>query len=342
MARLWLEALKIAGAPAMLATRFSSRDGKGAADAQDALLQTSEDEVQRLLRGPSPSAWFTYHNYYKAPDLIGPRVAAHFGMPYIVAEGSSAFRRASGPHAKFSSMADAANRAADLHLLLNGRDRAGLEAVGARNIVAIPPFVDTSEWPCRDGWRVERPIRLACAAMMRAGDKLASYRLLADALRHAPDGWRLEIAGDGPAQAEVAILFAPFGDRVVFLGQLDRAGLGALFRRSDLFVWPGVNEAFGMAYLEAAASGCPSLAMHYGGVAEVVADGIGGSLVPAGDDIAYAKTLSALLAEPARLAVLGRGAAQRARSHHDIDVAAATLSACLDRLGVGRSRSCVS
>ncbi len=342
MARLWMRALELAGTSPVLATRFSSRDGVGAADAQDAILSQAESEVRRLVAGPPPSAWFTYHNYYKAPDLIGPRVSAHFGIPYVVAEGSSAGKRGSGPYARFSALADEANRTADLHLLLNGRDRAGLEAVGVRDILALPPFVDPSEWPCKAGWSIGTPVRLACAAMMRTGDKLASYGLLAEALRLVPDGWRIEIAGDGPARAQVEALFSPFGERVAFPGRLDAAGLGALYRRSDLLVWPGVNEAFGMAYLEAAASGCPSLAMAYGGVGEVVADGVSGYLVPAGDIAAYARTLGGLLSGPERLAALGRGAADLARSRHHIEAAASSVSACLRRLTAQGSRSCVS
>ena len=166
--------------------------------------------------------------------------------------------------------------------------------------------------------------------------------LLADALRHAPDGWRLEIAGDGPARAQVEGLFLPFGDRVTFLGQVDAAMLGALYRQSDLIVWPGVNEAFGMAYLEAAASGCPSLAMAYGGVGEVVADGVSGHLVAAGDTAAYEQTLVHLLSDPGRLSALGRGAADLARRRHDIESAALSVSGRLQRLAAYGSRSCVS
>ncbi|UHD44233.1 glycosyltransferase [Aureimonas altamirensis] len=342
MARMWLRALELAGASPVLATRFCSRDGVGAADAQDDILAGAEREVQRLVDGPAPAIWFTYHNYYKAPDLIGPRVAAHFGIPYVIAEGSSAGKRANGRYARFSALADEANRAADLHLMLNGQDRAGLEAVGAPEILALPPFIDTSQWPCRAGWHIATTVRLAAAAMMRPGDKLASYGLLAEALRHVPDGWHLEIAGDGPARAQVEDLFRPFGDRVAFLRQGDAAMLGALYRRSDLMVWPGVNEAFGMAYLEAAASGCPSLAMAYGGVGEVVADGVSGHLVTAGDTAAYAQTFSQLLSHPARLAALGRGAAQLARRRHDIQAAALLVSDCLQRFAGHGSQSCVS
>ena len=87
---------------------------------------------------------------------------------------------------------------------MNGRDRAGLEAVGARDILALPPFIDTAQWPCRTGWRIGTPVRLASVAMMRSGDKLASYGLLADALRPAYT-YRLPTHASLPADIRRAI-----------------------------------------------------------------------------------------------------------------------------------------
>jgi hypothetical protein len=40
-----------------------------------------------------PRAWLTYHPYYKAPDLIGPEIAARFAIPYVTAEASYAGKR---------------------------------------------------------------------------------------------------------------------------------------------------------------------------------------------------------------------------------------------------------
>ncbi len=31
-----------------------------------------------------------YHNYYRAPDLVGPAMAQRFAIPYVIAEGSYA------------------------------------------------------------------------------------------------------------------------------------------------------------------------------------------------------------------------------------------------------------
>jgi glycosyltransferase involved in cell wall biosynthesis len=78
----------------------------------------------------------------------------------------------------------------------------------------------------------------------------------------------------------VEALLAPFGDRVRSLGALPGGRLPALYAACDLYVWPAVREAYGMAMLEAQALGLPVLAGDEGGVADVVADGVTGRLVP--------------------------------------------------------------
>ncbi|CAN0583457.1 unnamed protein product, partial [Ectocarpus sp. 12 AP-2014] len=138
-------------------------------------------------------------------------------------------------------------------------------------VASLPPFLAADDLPA-GGTPV--PGRLLSVGMMRPGDKMGSYRLIAEtlpALEH-PD-WHLHIAGDGPSGDAVRALFAPFGERVRFLGQLDRTGLDAAYSSADLFLWPGVNEAYGMVFLEAQAFGVPAVAQDRPGVCDVVAGG---------------------------------------------------------------------
>ena len=102
---------------------------------------------------------------------------------------------------------------------------------------------------------------------MRPGDKLASYRILGDALARLGDlAWSLEVVGDGAARPEVERALAPLGARVAWAGALGPAALARHLAAADLCLWPAVNEAFGMALLEAQASGLPVVAGASGGV----------------------------------------------------------------------------
>jgi glycosyltransferase involved in cell wall biosynthesis len=162
--------------------------------------------------------------------------------------------------------------------------------------------------------------------MFRAGDKLASYQALAAALALVKSAkWSLRIVGDGPARAEVEGLFSPFPHKVTFVGALDPADVAAEFRGSDLLVWPGVGEAFGMVYLEAQAQGCPVLAEDRQGVRDVVRDG--GWLVPVADPPAYAVMIDALADNAERRTAAGRRGRDRVAADHLLPAARATLAA---------------
>ena len=115
--------------------------------------------------------------------------------------------------------------------------------------------------------------RLLCVAMMRGGPKRSSFEVLADALaRLGGERWHLTVAGDGPARREVEALLASrlSAGRVTFVGRVEGDALAALYAGSDLFVWPAIGEAMGMAMLEAQGHGLPVVAGRIRGVPEIV------------------------------------------------------------------------
>lgn len=68
--------------------------------------------------------------------------------------------------------------------------------------------------------------------------------------------------------------------RVLLLGKVPRHQLALLYRAADLAVVPSIYEPFGFASLEAMAAGLPVVGTDVGGIAEVVAHGETGLLVP--------------------------------------------------------------
>lgn len=355
MARLLVAALRHGGFQTDIASRLRAR----IADPEAPLAQESmrllawsaaERHIARLTALPKarrPRAFFTYHLYYKAVDWIGPRVAAALKIPYLVAEASHAPKRAEGPWAFNHAGAEVAIKAARAIFCLNPGDKECLAQITQRSrLIDLPPFLDLQNFaphlPDRKmarmalaerlGLDARRPWLLA-VAMMRPGDKLASYRLLADALHRAKlTRPQLLIAGDGEARAEVAAAFQDAPCDVRFLGALAPEALIELYASADLLVWPAVNEAFGMALLEAQACGLPVLAGATGGVPGIVADGKTGFLTAPGDAAAFAAALKAAL--KADLAAMGKAARAKVERRHDLPAAAKTLAGTLAKLGV--------
>jgi glycosyltransferase involved in cell wall biosynthesis len=163
--------------------------------------------------------------------------------------------------------------------------------------------------------------------MMREGDKLASYRILARVLERVRDlDWRLLVMGDGNARDAVrSVLEAAAPGRASFLGARPYADIAALNGASDLCIWPGVNEAYGMAMLEAQAAGLPVVSCATRGVPDVVAHGRSGLLAPEADDAALADLLRGLLTDEGARTRMGAAAAEFVASERSIGAAGASL-----------------
>ncbi len=345
VARLFVAALRQAGHIPVLASRLRSYDGAGDPSRQARLAarggRTAERLLSRWRRWPetAPDLWFTYHLYYKAPDWLGPAVSATLGIPYVVAEASFAAKRAGGGWAEGHRAVERALRHADAVIGLNSADRDGVLPllVHPNRWIALAPFLDTSAYAPARSNPGEAP-RLIVVAMMRHGDKLASYRLLAAALTRLLDlPWALDVIGDGPARAEVEAAFAVLGGRIRWRGALDAAAIAAHLARADLCVWPAINEAFGMALLEAQASGVPVVAGDSGGVGEIVTAGATGVLVPPGDEAAFAAAVRRLLLDAACRRHMGAAALRDTRRRHDLANAASHLGEVIAALGRARA-----
>ena len=175
---------------------------------------------------------------------------------------------------------------------------------------------------------------LLAVGMMRGGDKQRSFRILARALeRLGAHDWRLLVVGDGPRRTCVEESFGAIPpDRLRFLGALPPDRLAACYAAADLMVWPAINEAYGMALLEAQSAGLPVIAGRTGGVPDIVRDGVTGLLTPIGDEAAFAEAVASLLTDKARRAAMGGEAARIAAAEHSFAGASRTLDALLKQV----------
>jgi glycosyltransferase involved in cell wall biosynthesis len=346
-----MDALAHAGHRVEVASTFRSYDGEGDAARQAALRSQGEMLAAQLaeqwLAMPAadrPALWFTYHLYYKAPDWLGPSVSQALGIPYVIAEASYAEKRAGGPWQLGHEGSAAAIRHAATVFCPTRDDIGGLaRIIESKRIVHLPPFLDAAPYVAAIARREELRAALAAergldaavpwiavVAMMRTGDKLASYRLLAEATQRLDDlPWQLLVCGDGAVRAEVEKLF---DSRACFLGSLRQRRIAEVLAASDLCAWPAVNEAYGMALLEAEAAGVPVVSCATRGVPDVVLDGRTGVLVPYGDEDAFAGAVRALLIDHERRRALGREAARYVAAERSLEAASARIGAVLSAL----------
>lgn len=295
IARNLMRLLQDAGYDVVLASTLRSFDKSGDTARQDAAFAQAAAEASKLQQELAEAdLWLTYHNYYKAPDLLGPRMSTALGIPYLQIESTRAMKRLDGPWDRYARAAHAAADQADAIFYFTEHDRYALQRdrKGCQKLVHLPPFLPLKALPGASD--LSGP--MLSVGMMRDGAKLASYRLVAEALQQVQQEWQLNIIGDGPARADVEALFARFGSRVRFLGQLDRDALQEIYANSSVMLWPGVDEAFGMVYLEAQAAGVPVVAQNRPGPQAVLAPGF----YPAPEDgpAALAQQIDALLSSP--------------------------------------------
>jgi L-malate glycosyltransferase len=111
-------------------------------------------------------------------------------------------------------------------------------------------------------------------------------------------GSRLLMVGDGPDRSSAFELASELGisGRVAFLGSFPR--IEDLLAVCDLFLLPSTQESFGLAALEAMASGVPVVASNIGGIPEVVQDGLNGFLFKPHDVNGMAEAAIKLLSNP--------------------------------------------
>jgi glycosyltransferase involved in cell wall biosynthesis len=110
---------------------------------------------------------------------------------------------------------------------------------------------------------------------------------------------------------------------------LKNKDLAPVYAACDLTAWPAINEAYGMALLEAQAAGLPVVSCAVRGVPEVVLDGRTGLLAPALDEAALAERIRALLVDGERRRALGRGAAAYVAAERSLEAAAERLGQAL-------------
>lgn len=233
-------------------------------------------------------------------------------------------------------------RAADAIIVTSSRyleTSPWLQPVRERCTVA-PLGIDLARFPIGGHRPLAEPPRLLFVGRLRYYKGLDT---LLHALRALPEV-RLTVVGDGPMRASWQRLAHELGvaGRVDFVGEVDEAALPAYYARADLFVLPANAraEAFGTVLLEAMAAGLPVVSTEVGtGTSWVNQDGVTGRVTPPRDPTALAAAIGDLLAQPDRLAAMGRAARARVEAEFTLPTMVARVQAVYERALAAQRRA---
>lgn len=188
-----------------------------------------------------------------------------------------------------------------LHTIENGVDPRRFAGVGRDEALAQ-----------RLGLRPEDRVLLTVSRLAPRKGHRTAIRALARLAKKDP---RLKYVFTGASETmtrELMALARELGvaDRVIPAGFVSEDELPALYRLATVFALLADDESadvegFGVALLEAAASGLPTIASRAGGMPEAIADGVTGVLVPPGEPEAAANAIAELMARPDRARRLG-------------------------------------
>lgn len=181
--------------------------------------------------------------------------------------------------------------------------------VEASRISVVEPGVDQADPAPAD--RPDGVFRLMTVGTLI---RRKGYDVLIDALARLKDlPWQLSIVGspdrDPGTAAMIRAKLAGSGlaGRVRLAGELDTAGLEAVWAECDLFVFASHYEGYGMVIAEAVARGLPIVSTRAGAVADT-APAEASMLVPVGDAQALADAIGLVLSDDAVYRRLRAGA----------------------------------
>ena len=251
------------------------------------------------------------HAHYAAP--AGAAVARATGAPYVVSVHGGDVLAVARDSPAGERAVRRGLRGARLTLANSTAIARRAEELGATRTQVVHLGTDVPEGPVRhEAGRIVTVANLI--ARKRHADVLRALWLLRD--RHPDVRWR--VVGDGPERAALERLAAELqlAGRVDFTGALPHDEAVAAAQSAAIAVLPSVDEAFGVAYIEAMAGGVPAIGcLHEPGPEEIARCGEGIRLVPPAEPEALAAALDRLLSDDEERRGLGAAARETVLEH---------------------------
>lgn len=237
------------------------------------------------------------HDLYPS-GAAARRLCARKGLPYVLTVHGLDLYSNLENH-RWRAEIVAAGRSAEAIVCVGSRlarDCVTELGVDPRRVLVIPNTYDTERFVACERTRDAAQTRIVTLGRLsheKGHDVLlqAFSRILVSEASAT-----LTLIGDGPQRAALEQLTANLGiaSRVSFTGTLLGEQVPAVFQESDIFVLPSREEGFGVALIEAMATGLPVVATRSGGPQDIVTEN-DGLLVDPGDAAGLADAMLSLI-----------------------------------------------
>ncbi len=189
----------------------------------------------------------------------------------------------------------------------------------------------------------------AIVMVARAENKQKDFDTLARAVAVKNFPGEIWLVGAGTDSEDFKAAFSqaagPAAEKVRFMGESDN--VPHILSQAGIFCLSSLYEGMPLSIIEAMAAGLPVVATDVGGVAELVAPGENGYVVPVRDEFALRDRLLELLADAPKRLRFGQEGMRRFIKDHTVDKMISEIDLIYDRVllrasannGLGRSRS---
>jgi len=291
-------------------------------------------KITRNHKSLRPDLWFSYHSYYKAPDLLGPYCSKHLSIPYVIFQGIYSTKRKKSLKTLPGFLLNrSALLAAKLVFTNKKKDERNLRRLlPDSRIRYIAPGLNPNQFnfdlvsrrALRTQWSIGDKRVVMTTAMLRPGVKTVSVQKVISScaeLRSRGLNIYLVVVGDGVNRAILEReAREKLHDDFVFLGKIPRLELYRYYSAADVFAFPGIQESLGMVYLEAQSAGLPVVAFEDWGAKEAIVHGKTGLLAPATEPELFPTYMEQILTDREQRITMREEAKMHIRSHHDSSV----------------------
>ena len=206
------------------------------------------------------------HAHFTGPGYTGKALKEKTGIPLVVTEHSSKINK-SQIEPKLYAIAKETYLGADAVIAVSPALARSIERYFRISPVIIPNIVNVDVFKQRSNKDGDGRFR-----MVSTGNLIRSKRMdlliecFARAFRSNPSA-SLVIFGDGPERKKLEKQIREIGmsDGIKLMGICDRKKIADTLAKSDCFALVSESETFGVAYIEALASGVPVIATRCGG-----------------------------------------------------------------------------